>query len=95
MITRIVEKAPENDSLSGPIRASDILAQRLPSIPQKPPEDAVKDGKKPEINSKTPASSATAAKPTVGGTATPPKSPDAKDKKPVVPKPSTPVPQVN
>jgi len=39
VITKIVEKQNENLNLTGPIRASDILAQRLPSVPQKPPED--------------------------------------------------------
>lgn len=40
VITKVVEKATDANDLSGPIRASDILAQRLPSIPQKPAEDA-------------------------------------------------------
>ena len=39
VITKVVEKAPDGTELSGPIRASDILAQRLPSVPQKPAED--------------------------------------------------------
>src|SRR6185369_9574174 len=38
VITRIVEKTPDaNEAASGPIRAADILAQRLPTVqPPKP-----------------------------------------------------------
>ncbi len=38
VITRIVEKAPEVNEQSAPVRAIDILAQRLPSVP--PPKPA-------------------------------------------------------
>ena len=38
VITRIVEKAPEVNDQSAPVRAIDILAQRLPSVP--PPKPA-------------------------------------------------------
>ena len=78
VITKIVEKQNDNIDLSGPIRASDILAQRLPSVPQKPPEDAAKDAKKPEATNSTtgttspkPAPSTTAPSSTApAGTAT-------------------------
>jgi rod shape-determining protein MreC len=36
VITKVVEKASDANEFSGPIRASDILAERLPSVPQKP-----------------------------------------------------------
>jgi rod shape-determining protein MreC len=39
VITQIVEKEPDTKGL-GPIRAADILAQRLPSVPDKPAEAA-------------------------------------------------------
>ena len=39
VITQIVEKEPDTKDL-GPIRAADILAQRLPSVPDKPAEAA-------------------------------------------------------
>lgn len=38
VITKVVEKAPDTNEL-GPIRASDILAERLPSVPPKPPSE--------------------------------------------------------
>ena len=40
VITKIVEKTPDaNDTLTGPVRAADILAQRLPTVePPKPGE---------------------------------------------------------
>jgi rod shape-determining protein MreC len=43
VITRIVEKAPDaNEAASGPIRAIDILAQRLPTVePPKPGQKSV------------------------------------------------------
>jgi len=48
VITKIVEKQNDED-ITGPIRAADILAQRLPSVPQKPLEGAAPEGKKPEV----------------------------------------------
>ncbi len=48
VITRIVEKQNDANELGGPIRASDILAQRLPSVPQKPAEEAAPGANKPE-----------------------------------------------
>ena len=42
VITKIVEKTPDPNDVSATIRASDILAERLPSVPEKPPEDAAK-----------------------------------------------------
>jgi rod shape-determining protein MreC len=36
VITKIVEKAPQVNDQNGPVRAVDILAQRLPSVPPKP-----------------------------------------------------------
>lgn len=43
VITKIVEKAPDANDLKGILRASDILAERLPSVPVKPPaEDKTK-----------------------------------------------------
>ena len=40
VITRIVEKEPEAPEPSGPVRASDILAQRLPTVAKKEPAAA-------------------------------------------------------
>ena len=56
VITRIVEKENPIDDLSGPIRASDILSQRLPSVPAKPVEDAAKAGTVTPPATGTPAS---------------------------------------
>src|SRR5512146_719654 len=60
VVTKIVEKAPDPNDLSGPIRASDILAERLPSVPEKAAEDPKQDGSagaspasKPPANSTT------------------------------------------
>jgi len=48
VITKIVEKAPEVNAESAPVRAIDILAQRLPSVPPPKPPDAKKpDAVKP------------------------------------------------
>lgn len=38
VITEVKERAPDVDLSKGPIRAADILAERLPSVPPKPPE---------------------------------------------------------
>lgn len=47
VITKIVEKGPEPNDQNGPVRAVDVLAQRLPSVP--PP--------KPDAPAKTPQAS--------------------------------------
>ncbi len=39
VITKIVEKAPDANDVGTTIRASDILAERLPSVPEKPADD--------------------------------------------------------
>lgn len=77
VITKIVEKQNDANDLAGPIRAADILAQRLPSVPQKPAEDASKDAKKPDSNSAGGSTGAT-PKPTTSVAA----QPNATDKKP-------------
>lgn len=41
VVTKLVEQEP-TQLQSGPVRAADILAQRLPSVPDKPPVDAEK-----------------------------------------------------
>ena len=47
VVTQVVEKEP-SPSESGPVRAVDILAQRLPSVPDKPAEDPNNPNKKPD-----------------------------------------------
>jgi len=37
VVTRVVESAPQTPGPSTPLRAADILAERLPSVPEKPP----------------------------------------------------------
>jgi rod shape-determining protein MreC len=49
VITKIVEKAPDANDVNATIRASDILAERLPSVPEKP----VEDPNKPAANAPT------------------------------------------
>jgi rod shape-determining protein MreC len=41
VVTQLVEQEP-TQLQSGPVRAADILAERLPSVPDKPPADAAK-----------------------------------------------------
>lgn len=81
VITKIVEKESAKDELTGPIRASDILAERLPSVPQKPPEDAAKDGKKPEGETGGTAKPGASTKPSGPGSVTPAGNPKPGDKK--------------
>jgi rod shape-determining protein MreC len=69
VITKVVEKASDSNEFSGPIRASDILAERLPSVPQKPAEDGTNGA---------PAATPASAKPATG--AVPPKTTTPKDK---------------
>ncbi len=44
VITKTIEKEPEAAEASGPVRASDILAQRLPTVEKKPPAESAKPG---------------------------------------------------
>ena len=69
VITRMVEKAPDVQDL-GPIRASDILAQRLPTVPDKTPVDVNGNAIAPPNGPGSPATgSAAANKPGTGATA--------------------------
>ncbi len=97
VITKVVDKAPEGMDLSGPIRASDILAERLPSVPQKPADDQAKPAEgdtKPTGNpaqAPNTSGSPTGAKPT--GTTTPATKPgNVSAPKPNVPKDASPKP---
>jgi rod shape-determining protein MreC len=47
VITEVKERAPDVDLSKGPIRAADILAERLPSVPPKPPEGQAATGTTP------------------------------------------------
>lgn len=87
VITKMAEELPSAGQSSGPIRAADILAQRLPTVPKLPD--------KPQGNAPTPDSSANPDKPAPGGgAANQLKKPvsgtnpavTANDGKPVVPK---------
>jgi len=81
VITKIVEKETDTAGL-GPIRAADILAQRLPSVPDKPAESPAKSGETPRT---PPATIAPAA--SVPGAAVPKPAAGAKPPAPA-PKPA-------
>lgn len=57
VVTGIVERERTQDETNGPVKAADILAERLPSVPQKPADPNAKPG------TATPNSNAAAAKP--------------------------------
>jgi rod shape-determining protein MreC len=87
VITRIVEKSPEVNQAAGPMRAIDILAGRLPSVPPpKPPANQAKaDG-----NAAVPAATTNTAAQKPGATQTPaaPKRPVAGETPALQSKPS-------
>jgi len=62
VVTKVSEKAPDTQDL-GPIRASDILAQRLPSLPNQPQADANGNATQPAAGT-----AGTATKPAGPGT---------------------------
>jgi rod shape-determining protein MreC len=67
IVTKITEKMPDAKDL-GPLRASDILAERLPSVPNKAEVDAAGNAKPAATSGTTPtAGSATAGSATVSG----------------------------
>lgn len=57
IITKIVEKEADPNDVTGPIRASDILAQRLPAVPEKTDQPAAAAGTatQPAANATAPA----------------------------------------
>jgi rod shape-determining protein MreC len=65
VVTKVSEKPPDTQDL-GPIRASDILAQRLPTIPEKPATDA---NVQPGATAGAANTGAGTTKPTTGATA--------------------------
>ena len=80
VVTKLVEQEPTQLE-TGPVRAADILAQRLPSVPDKPAaSDANKTGDSPKQTAEAPKTSAPASKPAAPAAApntnasTPPKS---------------------
>jgi rod shape-determining protein MreC len=77
VITKIVEKAPSMAEQIGPVRAIDILAQRLPSVPPPKPPDA-----KTATNAGTAASNGQPAKPAAAATAAPKPQPPKTTQKP-------------
>ena len=72
VVTRIAEKMPDAKDL-GPIRAADILAERLPTVPTKPGTDAAGNPKPAGANAGTATSAGnptgTGARPSATGTA--------------------------
>lgn len=56
VVTQVVERAPTQEEMGGPIRAADILAQRLPGVPSPTPTPSPAPGA-----SAAPAAGATAA----------------------------------
>jgi rod shape-determining protein MreC len=92
VVTKITEKMPDTKDL-GPLRASDILAERLPTIPSKPEVDAAGNLKPGAANGTAagaaPATGTAATGVHPGATATPPVSkPATGASTAVVPKPS-------
>ena len=67
VVTKIIDKEPDTKDLA-PIRAADILAERLPTVPTKPGNDAAGNPKPAEPN----AGAATSAGGTAAGTGTHP-----------------------
>ena len=49
VITKIVEKEPTGADAQGPVRAADILAQRLPTVEKKAPAPTPTPGAKPNV----------------------------------------------
>ena len=76
VVTKITEKAPDVQDL-GPITVSDILARRLPTVPQKPAVDAQGNAASPAAAVAAPATkpkppeAAATGTPTTGTSATP------------------------
>jgi rod shape-determining protein MreC len=60
VITKITEKMPDAKEL-GPLRASDILAERLPGVPNKTEVDAAGNAKPADANGAAPATGAAGA----------------------------------
>ncbi len=79
VVTKITEKMPDAKDLA-PIRAADILAERLPTVPTKPGNDAAGNPKPAEANA---GGAAPAGNPSAGTSAHPPAAGTASANKPV------------
>ena len=102
VITKVIEKAPEQQETGTVLRAADILAQRLPTVMPKPPEKGAQEppdtrflyAKKPGIagaastGGAVSASSATSEKAQSGATSTEQEKPKPKPQPPKPAKPS-------
>ena len=99
VITKVVEKEPEQQETAPTLRAADILAQRLPTVVPKPPDKANETppdmrffyAKKPG-GAASPGTSATSKQPGAGTEKSQAQSPSAAEEKPK-PKPKPPAPQ--
>jgi len=69
VVSKILENTPPTSEPSGPVRAADILAERLPSVPPKPPAVAAKAAAATPTAVAKPAVPATATNPSNGATA--------------------------
>jgi rod shape-determining protein MreC len=69
VVTRIVETTSKTLEPSGPVRAADILAERLPSVPQKAPAANQTTATKPLGAAVSPSSGASGTNATTAGTA--------------------------
>jgi len=72
VITRIVDREPESADTGGPMRAADILAQRLPTVEKKAPPEGEKTAATPALSTGPSAAKPKpeAPKPATPGTAT-------------------------
>jgi rod shape-determining protein MreC len=97
IITRLEQRTPDVQA-AGATRASDILAERLPTVPPPPKTDA-EGNPLPAANQPKPAPGAANAPPTPNGlqssSAAPPQPPKPKKVKPVTPPSDTATPQAS
>lgn len=90
VVTKVVERPRTQDETNGPVKASDILAERLPTVPQKMEDPNAKPGASPAANGTKPEAAATkpatkadtAAKPAAQGNS------ETTKQKPAVPAPT-------
>jgi rod shape-determining protein MreC len=71
VVSKIVDKEPDTKDM-GPIRASDILAERLPGVPSKPDADAAGNAIAGAAGNSATGAGAPGAKPSATGTVTKP-----------------------
>jgi len=70
VVSKVVENTPSTSQASAPVRAADILAERLPSVPPKPPAVPAKEAGRTSTTATKPSAATTPSNGVTGASST-------------------------